>query len=129
MMLRPILATANPYEAAKEFVQCGWALDFSTPPDSGDPLCQVSLCGCKVMLGIMEGYVPEGAEAFVGTGVVFYLNVPGDKIRDIYEKHLPLQPTEILKQPWGDIAFQVTIHGYKFMIAANVNEAESQNVT
>jgi hypothetical protein len=129
MMLRPILATSNPYEAAEEFVQAGWSLDFSTPPDSGDPLCQVSLCDCKVLLGTTEGYVPEGAEAFVGTGVVFYINVPEDKIRIIYENHLPLQPTAISKQPWGDIAFQVAIHGYKFMIAAEVNERETPQCT
>lgn len=117
-MLRPILATYNPYEAATEFTQAGWNLDSSSPPDSGDPLCQVSLYGNKVLLGILEGYAPNEARAFVGTGVEFYLNVPRDKIQIIHEKHLFLQPTEITKQPWGDLAFQVTIQGYKFMIAA-----------
>ena len=86
-MLRPILATDNPYEAAKEFIQAGWSLDSSSPPDSGDPLCQVSLYGNKVLLGILEGYVPNEARAFVGTGVEFYLNVPRDKIQIIHEKN------------------------------------------
>ena len=53
-MIRPILACENPYKAAEEFVAAGWKMDFSQPPESGDPLVGVSLYDNVVLLGVTE---------------------------------------------------------------------------
>lgn len=82
-MIRPILACVDPYKAAEDFATAGWNIDFSQPPESGDPLVGVSLFGNSVLLGVTEGYVEE-----------------------------------LTAQPWGDLAFEVKISGYQFMIAA-----------
>ena len=44
--------------------------------------------------------------------------IPAEQIQRLYENHLPLKPTELTIQPWGDIAFEVRIGGYQFMIAS-----------
>ena len=54
-MIRPILACEGPYAAAEKFVSAGWKLDFSQPPESGDPLVGVSLFGNSVLLGVTGG--------------------------------------------------------------------------
>ena len=117
-MIRPILACANPYKAAEEFAAAGWNIDFSQPPESGDPLVGVSLCGNSVLLGVTEGYVPDSQLPHIGCGVEVYMTVPTEQIQRIYENHLALHPTELTVQPWGDAAFEVKIGGYQFMIAA-----------
>ena len=58
-MIRPILACKDPYKAAEEFAAAGWNIDFSQPPESGDPLVGLSLCGNSVLLGVTEGYVAD----------------------------------------------------------------------
>ena len=117
-MIRPILACENPYKAAEEFAAAGWNVDFSQPPDSGDPLVGVSLCGNSVLLGVTDGYVSDNQIPHIGCGVEIYITVPAEQIQRIYENHLPLKPTELTAQPWGDEAFEVKIGGYRFMIAA-----------
>jgi hypothetical protein len=52
------------------------------------------------------------------SGVVFYITVPLDEIKQVYENHQKLYPTKLTIQPWGDIVFEVQISGYKFMISA-----------
>lgn len=42
-MIRPILACENPYKTAEEFIATGWKIDFSQPPEIGDPLVGISL--------------------------------------------------------------------------------------
>lgn len=117
-MIQPILACINPYETAKEFVAVGWKIDFSQPPESGDPLVGISLCGNSVLLGITEGYVAADKLPYIGCGVEIYITVPSEQIQQIYEEHLPINPTELTIQPWGDLAFEVQIGGYQFMISA-----------
>ena len=53
-MVRPIIATKNPYDAAEEFKKCGWCIDFQTPSDGDDPLSGVSLYGNELLLGTMD---------------------------------------------------------------------------
>ncbi len=117
-MIRPILACIDPYVAAEQFAAAGWNVDFSQPPESGDPLVGVSLCGNSVLLGITVGYVADNQLPYIGCGVEIYMTVPAEQIQRIYEKHLVLKPTKLTVQPWGDMAFEVIIGGYRFMIAA-----------
>ena len=117
-MIRPILACIDPYKAAEEFAAVGWNVDFSQPPESGDPLVGVSLCGNSILLGITDGYVSGDQLPHIGSGVEIYMTVPTEQIQRLYEKHLALKPTKLTIQPWGDIAFEVRIGGYRFMIAA-----------
>ena len=122
-MIRPILACADPYKTAEEFAAAGWHIDFSQPPESGDPLVGVSLCGNAVLLGVTDGYVADHQLAYIGCGVEIYMTVPFEQIQQLYESHLPLKPTKLSVQPWGDTAFQVRIGGYQFMIAAAMDDS------
>ena len=117
-MIRPILACKDPYKTADEFASVGWNIDFSQPPESGDPLVGVSLCGNSVLLGVTEGYVTDEQLPYIGSGVVIYMTVPAEQIENIFQSHLMLHPTELTAQPWGDLVFEVKIGGYQFMIAA-----------
>lgn len=117
-MIRPILACVNPYKTAEVFAAAGWSIDFSQPPESGDPLVGVSLCGNSVLLGVTDGYVADNYIQHIGCGVEIYMTVPAEQIKSIYQNHLMLQPTELTSQPWGDLTFEVEIGGYRFMIAA-----------
>lgn len=117
-MIRPILACVEPYKAAEEFAAAGWNIDFSQPPESGDPLVGVSLCGNSVLLGVTEGYVTDDQLPYIGCGVEIYMTVPAEQIQRIYDNHLTLNPSKLTVQPWGDTAFEVNIGGYQFMISA-----------
>ena len=121
-MLRPILACEDPYEAGRTFQAAGWSIDFSQPPESGDPLVGVSLWDNSLLLGVTEGYVPEGGLPFLGCGVVLYLTVPDHALEAVHANHRAFRPTEIEIQPWGDRAFEVTVAGYRLMIAGSVSE-------
>ena len=65
-MIRPILACKNPYRTAEEFVAAGWKIDFSQPPESGDPLVGVSLFDNKFLLGVIDGYVQDNEKEYIG---------------------------------------------------------------
>ena len=117
-MIRPILACLDPYKTAKQFAAAGWNIDFSQPPESGDPLVGVSLFGNSVLLGVTDGYVADNHIQYIGCGVAIYLTVPAEQIVSIYQNHIIFHPTELTAQPWGDLAFEVKIGGYQFMIAA-----------
>ena len=121
-MIRPILACQDPYEAGRAFQSAGWTLDFSQPPESGDPLVGVSLYGSALLLGVTEGYVSEVELPFLGCGVVLYLTVPDAALEAIHESHRAFRPAEIKTQPWGDRAFEVTVAGWRLMIAGNSPE-------
>ena len=121
-MLRPILACENPYEAGQAFQSAGWTIDFSQPPESGDPLVGVSLWDNSLLLGVTEGYVPEGGLPFLGCGVVLYLTVPDHALDAVHASHQAFRPTEIETQSWSDRAFEVTIAEYRLMIAGSVSE-------
>lgn len=117
-MIRPILACENPYDVAAKFVNAGWSLDFSQPPESGDPLVGVSLFDNSILLGITDGYVANNEKKYLGCGVEIYLTIPSEFVEEVYKKHGDLRPTDIELQPWGVCAFEVYIENYKFMIAA-----------
>ena len=117
-MIRPILACENPYDAAEKFVSAGWNLDFSQPPESGDPLVGLSLFDNSILLGITDGYVADNEKKHLGCGVEIYLTIPSGAIEEVYRNHCGLNPTDIALQPWGVYAFEVCIENYKFMIAA-----------
>jgi hypothetical protein len=115
-MLTPILATADPYAAAEEFVANGWSLVFATPKDSGDPLACVELCGGRVMLGVdTEDFLAAAAREYRGAGVQFYLEVPADRIDNVHAGHIV--PGSLETRPWGVRSFVVTLAGYAFMVA------------
>ena len=121
IMIRPIIATKNPYDAAADFQKCGWNIDFMTPADGDDPLAGVSLWGNKLLLGVMdEKYVDRDAVPYIGAGVEFHIVIPADKIQEVYENHSVLSPTKLEKQPWGEVGFKFKIQGYKFMILAQI---------
>ena len=117
-MIRPILACENPYDVAAKFVNAGWSLDFSQPPESGDPLVGVSLFDNSILLGITDGYVANNEKKYLGCGVEIYLTIPSEFFEEVHKKHGQLAPTDIELQPWGVYAFEVYIENYKFMIAA-----------
>ena len=117
-MIQPILACVDPYKTAEEFAAAGWNIDFSQPPESGDPLVGVSLCGNSVLLGVTDGYVTDDRIPYIGCGVEIYMTVPAEQLQRLYANHLALKPTELAVQPWGDRAFEVKIGGHRFMIAA-----------
>ncbi len=99
----------------------GWELDFSNPPDSGDPLAGVSLLGNALLLGITDGYVPENKLADIGCGVELYLTVPQKQLEQVYQNHLCFNPAELKRQPWGDMAFEFQMEGFRFMIAGHLD--------
>ena len=98
-MIRPILACIDPYKTAEEFASAGWNIDFSQPPESGDPLVGVSLCGNSVLLGVTDGYVSNDNIQHIGCGVEIYMTVPMEQLYQIYENHLALKPTELTVKP------------------------------
>ena len=98
--------------------------EYTEPPERGDPLVGVSLCGNSVLLGVTDGYVTTEKIPYVGCGVEIYMTVPAGQIGQIYEMHQIRNPTELTLQPWGDLAFEVKIGGYLFMIAT---QQESNN--
>lgn len=118
-MIRPILACENPYKAAEEFVAAGWKMDFSQPPESGDPLVGVSLYDNVVLLGITEGYVANDVKRYIGCGVVFYLTIPSEDFSIVYESHKKFVSSALEVQTWGDTTFEVEIAGFKFMFTSN----------
>lgn len=118
-MIRPILACENPYKTAEEFVAAGWEIDFSQPPESGDPLVGISLYDNSVLLGVTEGYVTNEAKSYLGCGVVFYLTVPKGDFNMVYENHKKVVSSALEVQTWGDTTFEVEISGFKFMITSS----------
>ena len=119
-MIKPILACQDPYRTAEAFVKAGWNMDFSNPPESGDPLVGVSLWDNCLLLGITEGYVEAEKVDRIGCGIELYLTVPAEKIHEIYNRHGVMNPTALTIQPWGDLAFEVCIENFRFMIAAQM---------
>ncbi len=118
-MIRPILACKDPYKTAEKFVSAGWNLDFSQPPESGDPLVGVSLFDNSLLLGVTEGYVADHERDYIGCGIELYLTVPTEHIQTVHEKYKEFRPSALEPQPWGVYAFEVCIEKFKFMIAAS----------
>ncbi|MEA4813009.1 MAG: hypothetical protein VB108_10650 [Anaerolineaceae bacterium] len=124
-MIRPILACINPYQTAKRLENAGWTIDFSQPPESGDPLVGISLCDNSLLLGITEGYLSDQELPYIGCGVELYLTVPEQQLQQIYENHTCLNPTALSVWPWGDTAFKVSVDGFKMMIAGSAGKTSN----
>ncbi len=123
-MLTPILATDDPYEAAGVFVDAGWSLVFQTPPDSDDPLTVVGLADTRLMLGTsLPQFLPAESRPHKGAGVEFHLTVPENDIGTIFDAHRKRADsvTDLVTQPWGELAFHAVVLGYKFLIAAEAS--------
>jgi hypothetical protein len=119
--LTPILATEDPYEAARRFTAAGWTLVFETPSDSGDPLACVELAGAQVLLGTAAPqFLPPESRDHRGAGVEFHVSVPASDIEEIFAAHRAHadSSTDLAAQPWGETAFHATLAGYRFLIAA-----------
>ena len=117
-MIKPILACENQYQIAESFRKAGWSIDFSQPPESGDPLVGISLFDNYFLLGITEGYVPTNALPFIGCGIVFYMVIPESEMENVYRRHRDFITGELQTQSWGDLTFEVEICGFKFMFAS-----------
>jgi hypothetical protein len=125
-VLTPILATDDPYEAAAVFVKAGWSLVFQTPADSGDPMTVVELAGAQVMLGTsLPEFLPPDSRPHKGAGVEFHLAVPEDDIAAVFDAHRQHADsvTDLMRQPWGEVAFHAVVLGYKFLIAAETGRS------
>ena len=116
-MIKPILACKNPYLVANEFEVAGWHIDFSQPPESGDPLVGVSLFDNVILLGITEGYVENDNIPYIGCGIELYVEVPRNYIEQIYKNHKEYVVEELKAQSWGALAFKAVICGFHIMIA------------
>jgi len=116
-MLMPIIACIDPYKAAREYESAGWSIDFSQPPESGDPLVGVSLFGSRVLLGVTEGYVRDDELLHIACGVEFYVTIPLAKLEDVHKKHKAFSPSPIRNMLWGVPSFEVSIANHPYMIA------------
>ena len=121
-MLEPMLNTDNPLRAATQFTLAGWKLDFYNPPESGSPLCGVSLCQNQLLLCGPSRRCPDPENSDCAPGVIFNLYVPFNRLEAIHASHLCLHPTALKTQPWGDVSFDCVIAGYRFTILANPNK-------
>jgi len=125
-MIRPILATKDPYKAAAQFQKCGWRIDFQTPPDGNDPLAGVFLHGNQLLLGVMdEKYVSKDAIPYIGVGVEIHIVIPAEKVQEVFDSHACVNPSGLEKQPWGEVGFKFKLQGYQFMIMSLDNSQRS----
>jgi len=120
-MISVILATEDPYKAAREFLSLGWKLVSETPADSDDKLSIVSLGDAKVMLGVDEPrFLPEAAREHRGAGVEMYIRLRARvNLDSIYSRHLKggVVTKQLESVPFGGRAFHARIYGYNFLIA------------
>jgi hypothetical protein len=126
-VLTVFLACDDPCDTADFLVaRPGWQLAFATPRQSDDQLACVALGDAEVMLGTAdERYLPERSRGHKGAGVTIYIRLPpAEDIAGIHARHAaagvvsaPLSP-----RPWGELAFDAVIAGYRFLIAQEPGE-------
>ena len=121
-MLSVFLACDDPYETARLMTdELGWRLEFATPADTHDKLACVSLGGAQVRLGTAdERYLPAIAREYRGAGVTVYVRLP--QTVDISAVHARQASAGVVtapltQRPWGELAFDAVIAGYRFLIA------------
>jgi len=121
-VLSVFLSCDDPYETARVMTdQLGWRLEFATPADSDDKVACVSLSDdAQVMLSTAdEQYLPAASRLHRGAGVTVYIRLPQTTdIAAVHERHAaggvvsqPLSP-----RPWGELAFDAVIAGYRFLV-------------
>ncbi len=124
-MLTVFLACDDPYQTARLMTErLGWRLQFATPADSDDQLARVSLGDAEVMLGTAEErWVPAASRAHRGAGVTGYVRLPQtEDIAIVHECHAGggVVTHPLSQRPWGELAFDAVIAGYRFLIAQEI---------
>ena len=124
------LACDDPYATARFMTETlGWAPDFSSPAESRDPMACVSLSGAQVRLGPAdEQWLAAASRDHRGAGVTVYIRLPEtDDITLVHERHaaggVVTRPLE--QRPWGELAFDAVIAGYRFLIAQELLAGDS----
>jgi catechol 2,3-dioxygenase-like lactoylglutathione lyase family enzyme len=124
-MLSVFLACDDPYETARFCAErLGWRLVFATPRESDDKLACVALGDAEVMLGTAdEQFLSSASRAHRGAGVTVYLRLPPtEDIAAIHARHAAAEvvTTGLSKRPWGEMAFDAAIAGYRFLVAQEI---------
>ena len=122
-MLSVFLACDDPYETARFMTsQLGWRQVFATPADSDDKLACVALGDAEVMLGTaVEEFLPAASRQHRGAGVTMYVHLPAAAdIAAVHAAHSRggVVTGELSVRPWGELAFDAVIGGYRFLITA-----------
>ncbi len=120
-MLSLILACDDPYDLAQFMTETlGWRLVFATPADSDDKLACVALADNEVMLGTAdEQFLPAGSRDHRGAGVSIYVQLPpAEDIDAVHAAHAAagVVTVPLSLRPWGVLAFNAVIGGYRFLI-------------
>jgi len=102
--------------------QLGWRLEFATPADSDDKVACVSLSDdAQVMLSTAdEQYLPGASRQHRGAGVTVYIRLPQtNDIAAVHARHAAggVVTEPLSKRPWGEVAFDAVIAGYRFLIS------------
>jgi len=101
--------------------QLGWRLEFATPADSDDKVACISLSDdAQVMLSTAdEQYLPAASRLHRGAGVTVYIRLPPTTdIVALHERHAAggVVTQSLSQRPWGEVAFDAVIAGYRFLI-------------
>jgi catechol 2,3-dioxygenase-like lactoylglutathione lyase family enzyme len=120
-MLSVFLACGDPYETAEMYVQrLGWRLVFATPRESDDRMALVELGDAQVHLGTAEEkYLPARSREHRGAGITVYIRLPpSEDISAVHARHSAagVVTGELTARPWGELAFNAVIDGYRFLI-------------
>lgn len=129
-MLSVFLACDDPYQTARQMTeQFGWRLDFATPSDSDDKTAVVSLGGAQVRLGTAdEQWLAADARDHRGAGVTVHVRLPEtEDISAVHERHAAggVVTTPLGQRPWGELAFDAVIAGYRFLISQETLAGDS----
>jgi hypothetical protein len=121
-VLSVFLACDDPYQTARLMTdQLGWRLEFATPSDSDDKLACVSIGGAEIMLGTAdERFLSAVSRDHRGAGVTVYVRLPQTAdIAAVHARHAAggVVTTPLAQRPWGELAFDAVIAGYRFLIA------------
>jgi uncharacterized glyoxalase superfamily protein PhnB len=120
-MLSVFLSCDDPYQTAEVLVStAGWRLVFATPHESADQVACVALGDAEVMLSTAdEQYLPAAAREHRGAGVTVYIRLPPtEDITAVAGRHAAagLISKPLSERPWGELAFDAIIAGYRFLI-------------
>jgi len=129
-VLSVFLACDDPYQTARQMTeQLGWRLEFATPPDSDDKTAVVSLGGAAVRLGTAdEQWLAADARDHRGAGVTVYVRLPPtEDIAAVHGRHEAggVVTRPLGQRPWGELAFDAVIAGYRFLIAQETLAGDS----
>src|SRR5262249_1618106 len=129
-MLTVFLACDDPYETADFLVgKLGWQLAFASPRESDDKVACVTLGDAEVMLSTAdEKYLPAHSREHKGAGVTLYVRLPAaEDIASIHARHAAagVVTAALARRPWGELAFDAVIGGYRFLIAQEPGDDSS----